>query len=378
MSTLSLMNAQEKQIVFLGTEIGRGHPFYLDGLCEAYAAKSGSEALRANVFGISRGISLRAWKGVRASYEMAGSGQFASSLYRHLRGHPNYDGDSWKIRILGRDLRKWARDKRVVVVDHPLLAGALRGHPRVWYMHGEMAVPRESAVRSAARIFVPSEDSANLFALLGIERSRLCTTGLCIERSLRDQADKCLPERHRRYESNGPLTAAFFSSGAEPVSHVKTLVGAAIAFARAGHRSLVFAARGGRLERVAGVTSQPRLEVVSFTNRSNLDQRTASEFPTIDVLVSPPHERSTWAVGLGLPIFLVGPDIGPFAPLNRAMLFRKEVAAEIDLERAERFPEMIAGLRSRGRLVEMSRNGWGPPIDGFACAARMLCEETKS
>ena len=98
----------------------------------------------------------------------------------------------------------------------------------------------------------------------------------------------------------------------------------------------------------------------------------------MDVLVSPPHERSTWAAGLGLPIFLVGPDIGPFAPLNRAVLFRKEVAAEIDGERADRFPELVAELRRRGRLLEMSRNGWGAPIDGFACAAQMLCEEARS
>jgi len=368
------MNAQEKQVVFLGTEIGRGHPFYLDGLYEEFAAKSAAEPVRANVFGVSRGMALRAWKGVRASYEMAGSGSFASSIYRRLRGHPDYEKDDWKIRILARDIRKWARHRHAVVVDHPLVAGALRGHPRIWYMHGEMCVPHESAVRSAAGIFVPNEDTANLFVSHGIERSRLRTTGLCIERSLRVQAAHCFTERQRRLGSNVPLTAAFFSSGAEPAAHVKALAAAAIAFAQAGHRALVFAARGGRLERAVGFTSQ-NLEILSYASRAGVDQRTASEFPSIDVFVSPPHERSIWAVGLGLPIFLVGPDLGPFAPLNRAMLFRKEVAAEIHAENAERFPEIVATLRSRGRLAEMSRNGWGPPIDGFACAARMLCEE---
>jgi hypothetical protein len=237
-----------------------------------------------------------------------------------------------------------------------------------------MCVPRESAIRCAAGIFVPNEDAANLFASLGIERERLRITGLCIEKSLRMQAAHCFSERQRRWGSNEQLTAAFFSSGAEPAAHVKALATAAIAFAEAGHRALVFAARGGRLERAAGLSSE-NLEILSYTNRTSLDQRTASEFPTIDLFVSPPHERSTWAVGLGLPIFLVGPDIGPFAPLNRAMLFRKEVAAEIQEENAARFPEMVATLRKRGRLAEMSRNGWGPPIDGFACAARVLCEE---
>src|SRR4030095_6328043 len=46
MSTLSTMNAQEKQVVFLGTEIGRGHPFYLDGLYEEFAEKCGREPVR--------------------------------------------------------------------------------------------------------------------------------------------------------------------------------------------------------------------------------------------------------------------------------------------------------------------------------------------
>jgi hypothetical protein len=368
------MNAQEKEILFLGTEIGRGHPFYLDGLYEEFCAKLGREATKANVFTISRGISLRAWKAVRASYHMAGSGQLSSAIYRRLRGHPDYEADTWTVRILARDIRRWARGKHAIVVDHPLVAGALRGHPRIWYMHGEMAVPRESAVKSAAGIFVPCEDAANVLASLGVERSRIRMTGLCIERSLRHQAEKCFHERQLRLNGNAPLTAAFFSSGAEPAHHVKALATAAVAFAQAGHRALVFAGRGGRLEREVGPTSQG-LEVVSFSNRSNLDQRTAVEFPTIDVLVSPPHERSTWAAGLGLPIFLVGPDIGPFAPLNRAVLFRKEVAAEIDGEHAQRFPEMVANLRRRGRLSEMSRNGWGAPMDGFACAARVLFEE---
>jgi len=376
MSTLSSMNAQETRLAFLGTEIGRGHAFYLDGLCHAYWRMSGREATRANVFGVSKGTALRAWESVRASYKLAGSGQLPSAFYRLLRGRPNYDRDSWMMRTLARDIRKWAEKKDAVVVDHPLLAGALRGHPQIWYMHGEMAVPRESAVQSASRIFVPCEDTAALFTSLGIERSRLRTTGFCIEQSLCDQASRSLSERHRRFTSDEPLTAAFFSSGAEPAQHVRAIAEAAIAFAGAGQRSLVFAQRGGRLERAASLASEG-LEIVSFSNRTQLDEATASEFHTMDVLVSPPHERSTWAAALGLPIILVGPDIGPFAPLNRAVLFRREVAGEIDGARAEQFPAMIADLRRRGRLLEMSRNGWGAPINGFSCAARILWEETR-
>jgi hypothetical protein len=82
-------------------------------------------------------------------------------------------------------------------------------------------------------------------------------------------------------------------------------------------------------------------------------------------------------VGLGIPFFLVGPDIGPFAPLNRAHVLRRGVAVELNAADAERFPAALGDLRRNGRLLEMSRRGWGAPIDGFLCAAKILLDEIR-
>ena len=105
---------------------------------------------------------------------------------------------------------------------------------------------------------------------------------------------------------------------------------------------------------------------------------TAEHFPRFDAVVSPPHERSNWAVALGMPFFLVGPDIGPFAPRNRSLLLRAGVAAEIPSgSEADRFPEFIAELRTAGRLLRMSEMGAGVSFRGFERAAQYLVEEAE-
>ena len=147
-----------------------------------------------------------------------------------------------------------------------------------------------------------------------------------------------------------------------------------------GHDIVMVARRGGRLWKMA------RAEIGSFPgdsalleyeNRLELDRLTADVVPRLDVVVSPPHERSNWAMALGIPFCLVGPDIGPFAPLNRALLLGAGVAVELHSpEAAAELPAVLSELRDRGLLVRMADNGTGPPIDGFQRAARILAEGT--
>ncbi|HMB69143.1 MAG TPA: hypothetical protein VKU85_07515, partial [bacterium] len=168
----------------------------------------------------------------------------------------------------------------------------------------------------------------------------------------------------------------FFSSGAEPPRHVEALAAGAAALARSGaHAAVVFAVRGGRLDRVlAGVAG---VEVVTFPGRAELDRVTAHHFPRFDVVVSPPHERSNWAAALGLPFLLVGPDIGPFAPRNRRWLLDHGVAAEIiDADHARRLPGQLDELRGSGRLLAMSERG-ERPCPGFDEAARFAIREVE-
>jgi hypothetical protein len=331
----------------------------------------------ASVFDVSRGLSLLAWRSVLASYHLAGRGGVVAAVYHRLRGTVDYNERSTLLGILGRDIRRWAGESGALVVDHPALVAALGDRPDVWYMHGEMAAPPEVVVHGAARIFVPLEDTAGEFVRGGVHPERVLVTGICVEPDLVADALVRLDERKERIASEGPLTVAFFSSGAEPREHVRELALAVEAVGRAGHRALVFAARGGRLERATRARGAP-VELVGFDGREELDRLTALHFGAFDVVVSPPHERSNWAIGLGVPFFLVGPDIGPFAPRNRALLLRAGVAAEIvSPDEARRFAETLARLRSSGHLLQMAENGAGRSFRGFDRAAVHLIEEAE-
>ena len=366
-------------ISFLGSEIGRGHAFYLDGL--ERALRAGSEAppasRRSDVFAVSQGVSRRAWEAVRGAYLFAGRGTVAAALYRLLRGDTDYNRASPMLWLLGRDVRRWAGEQDLLVVDHPALAGALGSRGNVWYMHGEMVAPREAAVRSAARILVPLEETADELGRRGVDRSRVLVTGICVEGGIVPIAADAVAARRARLAGEGPLTVAFFSSGAEPSAHVATLAAGACAVARHGpHRAIVFVRQGGRLATAVSresARSSGTPEIVEFGSRGELDLRTAERFPGFDLVVSPPHERSNWAVALGLPMLLVGPDLGPFAPRNRALLRTRKVAVEIETRRnALALPARIDRLRREGILLAMSERGTGPSWRGFEVGAKAL------
>jgi hypothetical protein len=240
-----------------------------------------------------------------------------------------------------------------------------------------MVAPPEAIVWRAARIFVPLEETAGEFVRGGVEPGRVLVTGICIENELLPGALTGLEERRRRIAGSRPLTVAFFSSGAEPPPHVDTLVAGAAALAAEGrHRPVVFARRGGRLERAAArVTRAP--ELVAYTGREDLDRRTAERFGEIDLVASPPHERSNWAVALGAPFLLVGPDTGPFAPRNRDLLLRRGVATELSPAAARRMPAWLDQLRAEGHLARMSSRSGGVPIRGFQRTAELLIEEVE-
>jgi hypothetical protein len=374
-------------IHFLGSEVGRGHPFYGDGVRRALAAAGRDDLVgrEADVFSVSRGTSRLAWRAVRAAYRIAGRGGGIAAVYHRMRGRVDYDVDSRLLRSLGRDLRRWAGDEGLVVVDHPAVAGALGGRRGVWYVHGEMVAPPESVVRRASGVLVPTDEVAGEFVRGGVPADRVRVTGICVENELVPGAGAAAAARRERLAGGGPLTLAFFSSGAEPPPHVATLAAAAEAGRGAGHDVRLFARRGGRLARAArgllrGAPDATRAaSIVEWESRTELDRLTAERLPAVDVVVSPPHERSNWAVALGIPFLLVGPDIGPFAPLNRRLLLRRGVAVELHSpEAAARLPETLAELTARGLLVRMAENGIGPPIDGFRVAVRTLIEASEA
>ncbi len=359
-------------IALLTTDIGRGHPFYLDGVRQVLAHRGRTQAVAASdsVFELARGPSALVWRAIRAAYVAAGRGGAIADVYLRTRRAAVPSESSPLHTLLGAQLRPWAARFEHVLVDHPVLVAALRGHRGIWYQHGEHATPPEAVAPGAARTFVPTERSAEVFAAQGYPRDRLTVTGLCIEPELEREAESAMAKRRDRLKAGGPLTVAFFSSGAEPPGHVEALVAGAHSVVAAGHRAIVFAKRGGRLEQNLGRARPLGLECASFDGRAELDRVTAARFPAFDAFASPPHERTQWALGLGLPMFLVGPDIGPFSPLNRAVLREAGVAFELSDPTAARGLGMRLGqLRASGGLVALAEKGWGRPIDGFAVVA---------
>ncbi|MEM9459673.1 MAG: hypothetical protein AAGF11_36180 [Myxococcota bacterium] len=367
-------------VSFLCAEIGRGHPFYLDGLIYALREAGRAEliARRSDVFTLSRGRAHAAWQAVRALYHVAARGGLVAATYRRMRDRVRYDEPSRLLDLLGRDLRRWAGREGIVVVDHPLLVGALGDREDVWYMHGELVAPPEAIVHSAAGIFVPDQRTAQIFVGGGVAPERLAVTGPCVDPLLVPMAEAARRRRRKRLRSTAPLTVAVFSSGAEPSAHVQALSAAAAVLARTGHRVVVFARRGGRLERRVSAGAATSLDpvVIPFSGRDELDRQTAAHFEALDLVIGPPHERSSWAFALGLPLLIVGPDVGTFAPLNRERLTTAGVAVALEAmaEDPARLPTALLQLRRSGRLGQMLERGTGPRTDGFRRAAAALVE----
>jgi hypothetical protein len=112
---------------------------------------------------------------------------------------------------------------------------------------------------------------------------------------------------------------------------------------------------------------------VTFDSRAELQRLTVSLFSDFDYFVSPAHERTQWAIGLGLPMFVIGPDIGPFAPLNRRLLLEHGVAEQLPLEAAFAFGDTLAQRRlNRGFLEGLEQGQERYPLRGFEKAARHL------
>lgn len=380
----------DARLVFIDTEIGRGHPGYLDGTMAQVAAIGPELPLyRTDVFGASRGLARVGWRGIRWLYRAGGRGGMVTALYNRLRESSSGDSDIGPaLVVLGRDIRRLAsRAKGIVVVSHPLLARMLAPLASVVYQHGELAAPSEAIVRGCRKILVPWAETATRFKQAGVPAETLAVTGQCIEPELVGLAEMSLRARIERLNGGGPLTAAFFTSGAYPPIHLRRLILAVRSVVDAGHRAVVFCGSSlpaakhiiSRLRRqgtasAIGIDSSSRVNMVVSRTRDEENRTTAEVFPRFDLFVAPAHERTNWAVGLGLPLFILCPHIGSYAPLNAAIATGRQAAVELgDDWSAKGMGDLIADLRRSGRLAVMAANGFGrTAIDGFDTTARLL------
>jgi hypothetical protein len=396
----TLINEKTKVVIslprisFLYTNIGRGHPFYLDGILEALIRKGNIKLVReeSDVFEVSHGLSKAMWKAARWMYRKGSSPGIVGALYRKLRSKADYNRPSFILKTMGRDIRRrFLTDPSSLVVAHPTLIAILKGRQNLIYQHGENATPKEAIVAGASRIIVPTEETAKPFLHFGYKRDEITVSGLCIEPALAKQAEDAFESRLTRIKGNAFLVGAFFSSGAEPKQHVEKLVQAAASAATHGGKAILFTQRNGTFAKQAqrhfrngGIefantdsrglipTDLPSALIVQHSCRREENHFTARLFPRFDYFVAPSHERTNWALGLGLPMFIVGPPIGPFAPLNRDCLIEAGVAELID-SGANVFGRSLESLRSKGRLAEMAKAGWGKlDISGFDTIAQFL------
>ena len=380
LSGLKMQNSHNRRIIAIYTNIGRGHPSYLDSLLETLQ-KKGQKVIYRTVFEESDGFSLLAWKLVQRLYFIGGKGAIRTKLYNWLRAsQTDVSSDSGFLKILGRDLRAKYQDfKGICLVAHPVIARILRNMCRTWYVHGEIAAPAECAIKGVKKIFVPLEETKEKLISFGADPETIVVTGLMIEPGLVHSAEESFQDRLKRIESNEPLTIGFFTSGAYPKEHIKKILWGAKSVIEQKMRAIIFTGtcpnkfewfkkqmkkwgceivedRGG----VSGKEKEGDVWLVTRKTRQAETQRTVELLPKMDAFVAASHERTNWAVGLGLPMFVLFPLIGTFASLNFAFTQRQKVAYPLDsLEKAKTLGKIIRELREDGQLTQIAEKGFG-------------------
>lgn len=375
------------QIAFVCTEIGRGHPHYLDGLIDQLSQKyTDIKYHKTDMFAVSTGVSRMAWKLIRKVYLWGSRGGIISFFYGSLRkAGQKRQSSTGLLSILGRDVDKYlTRYSGYVVVSHPLLATVLSTRFQVIYQHGELVVPAEAIVSGCHAILAPLPETAEKFIKRGIPASQVVVTGLCVEPSLLPTASDDFSHRLARLQTDARLTVALFSSGACPPPHLKKIVLMTAALAAGGHRPIIFAGRSKWLGdwfskrlKQAGVkcdhspdSGAPAI-VIRSESRDHENRLLADLWSKIDLFAAPAHERTNWAVGLGIPQLILTPHIGSYAPLNARFALSRKVAIEIgNVSDARHICATLDYLRRRGELVQMATNGFGRvDLEGFAAGA---------
>lgn len=391
------MKSCTNDIIAVSSEIGRGHPNYLDGLLAVLRAKTKKPIPCYSVFDLSNMASKKTWHLVAYLYKFGAQGGTRTVLYNWLRSRKNENRKL--LALLGRDLRHFLNGRQGnVLVEHPVLARILADICPVYYIHGEIAVPASSAVSSTVRIFVPLEKTKDKFVRWGVKPERVSVTGLMIEPGLADRALDTFNQRLKRIKSNQPLLIGLFASGAYPYEHMKKIVAATNSIVSKGHKAIVFAgtdkSKLGWIKRnlaVKGVTTDCGLDnslqaggsparLVSRANRIDDTKHACELLPELDAFVAAAHERTNWALGLGLPMFVLFPMIGPFAPENFLFAKKQGVVYALDTdEKARRFGDIVVNMRRDGILSSMAKNGFGKySLDGCEKAAEEILDATRN
>lgn len=385
----------KKKIHVLYSEIGRSRPFCLDGTIEALQGGYGDrvEINASNVFRLSQGISFRGWRSIdRADLKSGGPGIFLGTLYNESRPFRK----NFFTRLLMRDIRSYYRhNPEAVLTAHPLLAQALSDATDVIYLHGDSAVLSGAVINRASLFLVPTESAARRYIESGIPEKRVRIVGLFIGKALISDHGVDIAKREARISDKETLVGAFYTARCETSGHIEKVLKMLESLDRDSQRGVVFCRAGGAMERslmknldcrryVPGkkeerfheAVKKNNILIVIYNERKQLDNYFTEMFKYLDYLVAPPLELTDWSLGMGVPFFVLNPPIGPYAESNRKLLLESGTATEIDsIEKAGDFSAFLGRLRESGKLLEMSRNGYGKyGIDGFAESAKAVID----
>jgi hypothetical protein len=165
---------------------------------------------------------------------------------------------------------------------------------------------------------------------------------------------------------------------------MEMILSGVLSLVRAGHRAIVFwgmgwlrAAKFQVVLRKHGLADE-QVRMVWARTRPLETTRTAALLSELDCMVAAAHERTNWAVGLGLPMFAFLPHIGPFAFENFTLAQEQGVCLPLGtLRDAGALGSKLDELRASGCLNGMARAGWGRHLlTGAESCARALLAGT--
>lgn len=323
------------------------------------------------VFEQASSISYLTWQLIRKLYLLGGSGGIITKLYNTIR-QKSSSPNPIILKILSSGLDINCEDSSAIfLVEHPLVARILanRGVP-VFYIHGEIAAPDECVIPGITKCFVPLELTKERMVNCGAASESILVTGLLIEPELAKAAEKNFDWRVARLNSNEPLTVAFFISQAYPKPHIDQIAAAVESVVGKGMKAIVFAGTEplkarqmkNRLDIIRERNPQfnsENLKIVISNSRPEENRKTAELMSEVDIIVAASHERTNWAIGLGLPIFVLFPLIGTYAKKNFDFANDRGVAYPItNNDDAKNLGDRLNNLRERDTLKKLMQNGF--------------------
>ncbi|MDH5683061.1 MAG: hypothetical protein OEZ20_01120 [candidate division WOR-3 bacterium] len=379
------------KIIALSTEIGRGHPNYLDSVITVLKTENPNLTVEYhNIFEVTSGISRLCWQVIKKFYLIGGSGGIVTKLYNFLRQKSAIPSPIF-LKLLGSGLDNFLKGfSGIVLIEHPLVARILanRNIP-VFYIHGEIAAPKECAIPGKVITFVPLDWTKERLIALGVKPELIVVTGLLIEPELLKEAKKNFDLRLARLNSNQPLTIAFFISQAYPKEHITKIIAAVESIAEKGMKTIVFTGTSQNkaiefqhqiesiIERNPQICSE-NIKVVMSKSRQEENQRTAELMSQIDVMVAAAHERTNWAVGVGLPMFVLYPLIGTYARPNFEFALNQGVSNPLKtIGDAKTLGDKLIRMHKNNTLIKMVQRGFSEySLDGVQLTTRYLINKT--